>query len=192
MKRIALALLLSLVPRVASADEPDRVVQATPHPAPDNDVSVPLVGILNGAFAVQYERFVSRVRVGLATSLGFRTSGGHDYDTFEGTFGTEGRIYFVGKAPFSTFDQPAMVGPYVGLRADVGLTEVSRDGHVLGKSIAISPAALVGVRFAFFRRFELTPNVGIGFRSEFDPSGRLAPWTRPEFVRLGISAGVMF
>jgi hypothetical protein len=167
-------------------------VAPAPHHNPTNALSTPLVGILNGAFVVQYERFLAPPRVSLATSAGFRTSGGHDFDTVEGTFGTEGRIWLVGKEPFSKFDGPAMVGPYIGLRLDFGLTKVSKDGHVLGSSMAVSEAILLGVRLAVFRTIEITPNVGFGLRHEFDPSGRLAAWTRPEVFRFGVMAGVLF
>jgi hypothetical protein len=186
---IALSLL---APAIANADEPDVVQAPPPRQNPKNAVSVPLVGILNGAWAIQYERFFAPPRISFATSIGFRTSGGHDFDTFEGTFGAEGRFWLIGKEVFSKFDGPAMVGPYIGIRTDVGMTKVSQNGHVLGTSMAISEALLIGVRLAFLRTIEITPNVGFGLRHEFDPSGRLAPWTRPELVRLGLNAGVLF
>ena len=47
--------------------------EVAPQHNPANALSVPLVGILNGAFCVQYERFLAPPRVSLATSIGFRT-----------------------------------------------------------------------------------------------------------------------
>jgi hypothetical protein len=171
-----------------SASTGGRAVDANPA----NAVSVPLLAVLDGGLAVQYERFVAPPRVSVATSLGARASGGHDFDTLEGSFGTEPRLWLIGKEPFSRFVGPAMVGPYLGFRLDVGITRVSQEGRFCGSSVAIAEALLLGVRFVFVRHVELTPNFGIGVRTEFDPSGRLAAWTRPELVRFGLAAGVLF
>jgi hypothetical protein len=56
----------------------------------------------------------------------------------------------------------------------------------------VAESLSMGVRVVIAGRFEITPSYGIGIRTEFDPSGRLAPWTRPELLRLGLTAGVMF
>ncbi len=170
---------------------------APPSPAsepapPKNVVSLQLMSLLNSGVAVQYERFLAPPRVSIVTGLGLRGSGGPDIDVFESSFSTEGRVWLVGKAPFSRFAQPAMVGPYVGVRLDLGLTKVSQDGQVLGTSYRISESLMLGVRFAFAHRFEVTPSMGFGLRTDIDPRGELAPWTRVELFRLGVTAGVMF
>jgi hypothetical protein len=163
-----------------------------PSPPPENVLSIQLVSLLANNVQLQYERFLRPPRVSFVTGLGFRSSGGPETDVFESSFGVEGRIWLIGKAPFSRFERAAMVGPYIGVRLDSGLTKVSQDGHVLGTSIRISEAIMLGVRFAFAKRFELTPSLGGGLRTDIDPRGRLALWTRGEIFRLGLTAGVMF
>jgi hypothetical protein len=136
---------------------------------------------------MQYERFVApQQRVSIATSIGMRVSGGHDFDVVESGYGCEGRFWFLkGKG---------MAGPYMGLRFDTGLTRVADadTGRVLGSSLRIAETFNVGVRFVFFDRLEVTPSVGLGVRTDVDPRGRLSPWTRAEILRFGLTFGAVF
>jgi hypothetical protein len=152
-----------------------------------NALSVQLVSLLQGGVSLQYERFVLPAeRISVATSIGMRVSGGHDYDVLESGYGCEGRFYFLkGKG---------MAGPFMSLRVDTGLTRVSdaEDGRVLGSNFRIAESFNTGVRIVFFDRLEVTPSIGVGMRTDFDPRGRLPPWTRPELLRLGLTLGALF
>ena len=64
--------------------------------------------------------------------------------------------------------------------------------HSLGSLVVLSESLTFGVRVVAFHRVEMTPSFGIGTRSEIDPSGRLAAYTRPEWLRAGITVGVVF
>ena len=85
-----------------------------------------------------------------------------------------------------------MIGPYLGARTELGLIHVSDAQHSLGSTMAFAESISIGARVAEFGRDEMTPSFGMGLRTEVDPSGRLAPWTRPEWIRMGITAGVLF
>ena len=70
-------------------------------------------------------------------------------------------------------------------------------GPWLGVFIAIPVAAAAGMfvgwlgwRFAI-GHFETTPSFGLGTRTDFDPKGRLAPWTRA-VIRFDWTMGWMF
>jgi hypothetical protein len=187
-------------PAPAAADVPP---PAPPNPVasppilsrpPRNAVSVQLLSFFNHGVTLQYERqLVSRVSV--ATSLNRRWSGGGDtYDVTEMGVGTEGRVWLVGRGPLTKWDGLAMVGPYIGVRFDLGQTrveEVATD-RLVGTSLRISETLTFGARIVIAKYFELTPSYGIGFRTEVDPRGRLATWTRFEPMRWGMTAGVMF
>jgi hypothetical protein len=58
--------------------------------------------------------------------------------------------------------------------------------------MALSPALMLGARVAVARRIALTPHIGFGFRTEWDPTGRLASWTVPDLFRFGVDLGVLF
>lgn len=204
---LSLVTALSLATPTASADQtealpspsaplPDRPASAAqtstlPH-APKNAISLEVFSLLNSGVTLQYERFLGPPRVSLATSLGVRSSGGTDLDVLDTSFGVEGRIWFIGRAPFTKFRERAMVGPYMGVRLDYGITRVSDDTHTLGTEMRVAEGLMLGARIAIAEHFELTPAIGTGLRTEFDPRGRLAPWTRWEILRVGLTAGVMF
>jgi hypothetical protein len=176
----------------ATPAQPDRPTPPSYPASPKNAISIQLVSLLNSGVAIQYERFVGPPRVSLAGSVGYRQSGGTDYDVVETTVGTEARIWFIGKDGFSHFADRGMVGPYIGLRVDLGLTRESESGRTIGSSIGVAEALQLGARIAIAHRFEVTPSIGTGLRTEFDPKGRLAAWTRQEILRFGVTAGVMF
>jgi hypothetical protein len=171
----------------AAADPPPSAPSA-----PRNAISIALPSLLNSGIALEYERFVGPPRFSFVTGLGIRSSGGRQFDVVESAYGVEGRLWLWGRAPFSRFSERAMIGPYVGARFDYGITRVSSGGHVLGSGMRFAESLSIGVRVVIAGHVEITPSYGIGLRTEVDPRGRLAPWTRGEILRLGLTAGVMF
>ena len=80
------------------------------------------------------------------------------------------------------------IGWYVAARVDVEHTSL-RDGmDDLGAMDTWATAALVGYRFAPWRGLEVRPYTGIAWRREWDPDGRLPPWSRGGLV-LGFALG---
>lgn len=189
----AIALVL-FVARVARADDaPSSSTSSAAAPrGPKNALSFELLSLANSGVAFQYERFVAPPWVSLVAIGGFRRSGGQDFDTLEGDLGIEGRLWVYGKAPFSRYAERAMVGPYFGARQEFGYVHVSDTTHSLGSLVVLSESLTFGVRVVAFHRVEMTPSFGIGMRSEIDPSGRLAAYTRPEWLRAGVTVGVVF
>lgn len=197
---VALAATVLTSISVARADEPKAPVSADRpaaeiaprRPAPRNAFSLHVLSLLNSGVALQYERLVAPPRFSLAGSLGYRGSGGSDFDVVEGTAGTEGRYWLWGKDGFSRFDERGMLGPFIGFRFDFGYTNVSQGERSVGESLRFAEAVQLGARVAIAHRIEITPSVGMGLRHEVDPSGRLAAWTRFELIRFGLTAGVLF
>lgn len=160
---------------------------------PRNAISVPLVALFNSGLAVEYERFFAPPHFSLVTGAGFRTSGGRTLDVLEASFGLEGRLWIWGKGPFSRFDGRAMVGPYLGLRFDYGATRVwTEGGRGLGSAVRFGESLNFGVRLTAARHVHVTPSLGFGVRTEIDPSGRLAPLTSFEALRMGLAVGALF
>lgn len=158
---------------------------------PRNAFELQMLSLENHGLTFQYERYVPR-HFSVLTAMGLRLSGGHDYDVVEMGYGVEGRVWLAGKGPFVTFSDRTMIGPYLGLRFDTGLTHVSADGHSLGGNIRLAESGNLGVRVVFFHMLEVTPSLGFGLHTDFDPRGRLSPWTRPELFKLGLTLGALF
>ncbi len=160
--------------------------------SPRNALSLQLMALASSGITLQYERFIGPPRrISLVTSIGARRSGGDDYSVFETAMGGEVRFWLEGKMAGYRFDGPAMVGPYLGLGVDFGMTRLTQDGHQLGTSMRVAEGLSFGIRFAPAHRLEITPSIGTGLRTEWGPHG-LAPWTRFEVVRLGLTIGVLF
>ena len=151
-----------------------------------------MLSLLSSGVTLQYERFILPPRLSLAGSVGYRRSGGSQFEVVEGSLGTEGRLWILGKDGVSRFDERGMVGPFVGFRFDFGMASVSEGARTVGKSVRFAESIHLGARVAFAGRVELTPSVGIGLRHEIDPDGRLSAWTRLEVIRFGMTVGVMF
>ena len=86
----------------------------------------------------------------------------------------------------------AMVGPFASVRFDMAwltMTDTRRDKWV-GGNVGLSFVGNIGWRFAI-GHFETTPSFGLGTRTDFDPKGRLAPWTRA-VIRFDWTMGWMF
>lgn len=188
-----------LVPPLPSARE-DGGTPATSAPDtprrrgnPRNALTVPLVALFNSGFALEYERFFAPPHFSLVTAAGLRSSGGRTLDVLEASFGLEGRLWIWGKGPFSRYDGRAMVGPYLGLRFDYGASRVwTESGRGLGSAVRFGEALTFGVRLTVARHVHVTPSVGFGVRTEIDPSGRLAPLTSFEALRMGLAVGALF
>lgn len=149
-----------------------------------NALSVQLASFFSSGVTLQYEREVVR-RLSIVNSLSYRFSGGEELDTREMGGGLEGRFWFLGRG---------MLGPYAGLRFDYSFTRVSENesGRFLGSSMSYAQSLVAGVRVILWHRVELTPTYGIGVRQEIDPRGRLEPLVHFDFVRIGMTGGVMF
>jgi hypothetical protein len=161
---------------------------------PDNALSLQMVSLLNRGATIQYERFFAPPRLSLATSIGGRVSGGNDYDVVETGYGIEAKLWLAGKVAFVRYTRPAMVGPYLGFRFDMGLSRVAAadDGRVVGTNMRFAESINIGVRFVFFERLELSPSFGFGLHTDVDPRGRLPAWSRGDILRLGLTVGAVF
>jgi hypothetical protein len=148
--------------------------------------------LLAHGVALQYERYVSPRRFSLVLGAGFRSSSRGDYESWVTTVGVEPRVWLARAERPRHLGREAMVGPYLGLRGDaawLAMTDTTRDAWV-GGNVGLSLVGSFGWRFTL-SRVELTPSFGLGARSDFDPSGRLAAWTRPVY-RLDWTVGWMF
>jgi hypothetical protein len=164
----------------------------SPVPPPRNALSLQLTSLLDRGVTIQFERQVAP-RFSVATSLGRRWSGGKSFDTSETGFGAEGRYWLFGRGPLMRpYTGPAMVGPFVAFRTDAGITRVDDGDRLVGSSLRLAESLALGARVAIAGRVELSSSLGFGLRHDFDPRGRLAPWTRFEPLRFGMTAGILF
>ena len=190
---VALALAATLGSAGTARAETDAAQTSAQRASPRrNAVSIELPSLLGGGVALRYERFVLPPIFSVVVGGAARASGGPDYDVLETGAGFEGRFWLIGRAPFSAQQGRAMVGPYLGVGLDAGLTRVWAGGHGLGTMVRVGGSGSLGVRITFANRLEVTPSLGIGWRTELDAHGRLAPWFRPELARLGCTGGVLF
>ena len=161
-------------------------------PGPRNALSVHPFSITSHGLAIQYERYLFPRHWSLATGLGFRSSSRGDYSSWVGSVGIEPRYWLWGTNRSATLGRDAMIGPYTSLRVDMSwlsMTDTRRDRWV-GGNIGLSVVGAFGWRFAIGHA-ELTPSFGLGTRTDFDPKGRLAPWTRA-VIRFDLTVGWMF
>ena len=166
MKRAARAFVALLALAAPARAEPPR-----------NALSVPLVALFEHALALEYERHLAP-QGSLATSMAFRKSGGRDFDVVSAGFGLEARYWLRARDAF-------VRGPHLGVRFELGVLQVADSRHVLGETVRFGESVAIGWRFAPWDLVAITPSVGMGLRTEIDPRGRLPPWTRPEYLRLG-------
>ena len=196
MAALGIALLLATDEARAQPDRETRTPEAPaakqPSFGPRNAVSLHPWSLFGPGVALQYERFAFPRWVSVVTGLGFRTSGQEDFGSLSLSTALEGRLWLIGRAPFTKHGDRAMVGPYVAARADLTWTRVwhEPDGRTIGNTIEHEEAALFGYRFAL-GPVEATPFVGVGASSQHDTSGRLAAVTNP-VLKAGLTLGVMF
>lgn len=159
---------------------------------PRNALSVHPFSVLSRGLALQYERYVAPRRFSLALGAGFRSSSRGDYASWVTSVGVEPRYWLARAERPRSLGKDAMVGPYLSLRGDVAwlaMHDTARDAWV-GGNVGLSCVGSFGWRFTL-GRVELTPSFGVGSRTDFDPSGRLAAWTRGVY-RLDWTVGWMF
>ena len=159
---------------------------------PRNAVSIYPWSLLGPGVALQYERYAFPRWVSVVTGAGFRMSGEKDYGSFSFSTALEGRLWFVGSAPFTTVGERAMVGPYFAARADVTWTRLwrDRDSKVIGTTLEHEETLLFGHRFVA-GPVEVTPLLGGGITTQIDPSGRLATASR-WVLKAGLTLGILF
>lgn len=184
------AVLLSTGFAAASPDgsQPDRY-------GPRNTVSVHPLSLSWNGVAIEYERFIAPPNFSLALGAGYRSSASSrsDYASDNWATGVELRYWaWSGARPYGVA-RKAMVGPYLGAQIDVSWLRMEhrKTQRYVGGNISLSEVASLGWRFAVARRVELTPSFGVGARTDFDPDGRLSPWTR-WLVRGSLTLGVLF
>lgn len=192
------------LPRTARAqvspDAPPRDVGSAPAAGkppldrygPRNALSLHPWSLFGPGVALQYERYAFPRWVSVATGLGLRASGQGDYRSVTFSTALEGRFWMIGRAPFSTVGDRAMVGPFVGARVDATWTRIwhAADGRAVGNAFEHAETAEVGSRLVF-GPVEATPFLGAGVTTQHDPSGRLAALTGP-VLKVGLTLGVMF
>jgi hypothetical protein len=159
---------------------------------PRNTVSLHPLSFAAHGVALQYERYVAPRRFSLVLGAGLRSSSRQDYESWVTTVGIEPRWWLAQGDRRSRLGRDAMVGPYLSLRSDVSflsMSDTTREKWV-GGNIGLSVVGAFGWRFTI-GRVELTPSLGLGWRSDFDVTERLAPWSRP-LLRFDWTAGWMF
>jgi hypothetical protein len=176
--------------RDAAAKEP--AVRKLDRHGPRNAVSVHPWSFLGPGVALQYERYAFPRWVSVVSGLGFRTSGQEDFGSFSFSTALEGRLWLIGRAPFTRSGDRAMVGPYLAARVDLTWTRVwhEPDGRTIGTTIEHEEAVLFGYRLAL-GPVEASPFVGVGATTQHDTSGRLAAVTNPA-LKAGLALGIMF
>jgi hypothetical protein len=162
---------------VAHADEPMR-----------NTVSLGVPALFERGLAVEGERDMPEWRVSIAAALAMRASAGGDYGSFGAALGAEGRYWILRRAIWSARPRGDAIGWYVGARIDLAHTRVTMDGERIGAERQLALGLVTGYRFAPWRGLEVRPYTGIAWRREWDPDGRLPPWSRGGLV-LGFALG---
>jgi hypothetical protein len=154
-----------------------------------NAISTQPLSLLARGAAVMYERFVAPPTVSVVGLAGVRGAATGDYASTTFDAGVEARAWMLGRR-ISHCERGAMVGPYLGLRMDVGYTSL-RDtitSRAAGTSVDFDPTFFIGYRFVLWRVVELTPSLGAGARIDDDG---LALQARPTLT-FGLSIGWMF
>jgi len=154
-------------------------------------VSISLTGLFSAGFAAQYEWLPGHPYFSLLGGLGVRAAAGGDYGSLTLAAGAGLRLWPFNGDPED--DERATGGLFFEGRLDFAWTRVGYDAQdrTVGHTLALAERVSVGYRFVFFERIELTPSAGLGLRHEFDPEGRLAPWTSP-VAGVNLTAGVLF
>ena len=188
LKRALSALIaLGVLAAAGAAQAADKPMD----PGPRNALSVHPFSITSHGLALQYERYLFPRHWSLALGTGFRSSSRGDYSSWTTSVGIEPRYWLWGTNR-SQLAADAMVGPFASVRFDMAwltMTDTRRDKWV-GGNVGLSFVGNIGWRFAI-GHFETTPSFGLGTRTDFDPKGRLAPWTRA-VIRFDWTMGWMF
>lgn len=157
-----------------------------------HSASVSFFSFFGPGVTLEYEHFAAPPAVSFVSALGFRATGGGDYDTLTVTPSLEGRLWLANVGPWRRAGSRAMDGPLLSLRADVAFTSVEDEtrGRLAGTAVEFAETLGVGYRLAIWR-LHATPIVGGTVTTQLDPRGRLAPIT---FLsgKLAVTLGVMF
>lgn len=193
--------LIALTQRSARADEPAPRDRDREPPPPTttttkqalNVISLRPLALLERGFGVQYERFVRPPTLSIAGGSSIRSGALADFRSVTIGGGAEVRMWLKGRPPFSAVGRDAMVGPFIGLRLDLGFTQLNdrQESRAIGTNVAVSESFTFGFRATLWRFFEITPQAGFALVHDIDPSGRLASLTRPT-MSFGLTWGWMF
>jgi hypothetical protein len=195
-----------LVVGAALAASPSAAAEAAEAPpasayGPLNSAAMSFFSVFGPGLSIEYERYAPfRIGAGpgllvplsVMTGLGWRATGGDSYSTFTLSTSVELRLWILGRGPWSTLGEHAMVGPLVALRGDASWTSVEDDvlDRLAGTSVEVSETLSIGYRLTAWR-IAITPSLGFALTTQMDPRGRLAPITYPA-AKLAITFGVLF
>lgn len=174
---LAAAALLAATVSTAYAEPKDSIASRAPA---RNAISVQLANSGASALAVQVERLLPRPRFSLAGSLGVRRSAAGDYRGAAVSAGAELRYWLTGRTIFADLPPGSMAGWFAAARLDLGYSATfdRLDDRKIGATLGVSETAALGYRLVVWRGLSLSAEGGLGIRTEFDRTGRLAPWTR--------------
>jgi len=153
-------------------------------------LAVPAAEAARGA-ALGYEHWFPRLRLSAAVSGTVRQTASDDFAGLAAGAGAEIRWYPRAHSRFSRQPAGSMVGWFAGARVDVEHHAIRAGERDLGGAVVFGAAVHVGYRIQPWRRLEITPSIGHGWRVEHDLSGRLAPWLL-EGHTVGLTVGLMF
>jgi hypothetical protein len=181
---IAAAAMLAMAPsRVSAAEE-------LPRP-PRNGAHLSFFSLFGPGVALEYERALPP-RFSFLSGLGVRATGGDEYSTVALTTSLELRYWLYGKAPWTEYRGPAMVGPFLTLREDVSWTSVEDElrDRLAGTAVEVAETLGFGYRVTL-GPVAVTQAHGFSLITQMDPRGRLAPTTYFA-LKLGVTLGVLF
>ena len=169
----ALVIAMLLVPSLAGAE-------------PQQAVSVPVYSLQQAqGIAVEYERFdVIPGPWSLTGGIGIRDAADGDYSSTATSASAEARYWF---------RKTQMRGWFVAGGFNLTwttLTDEVDDRHV-GSSLAIAETLQGGYRWVPWRTLEITPSLGLEYRTEVDLGGRLPGWSRGSLTT-GLTVGWLF
>ncbi len=165
---------------------------AVPTACYQNSASFSFFSLFGPGITLEYERFVKEPSLSFVSGLGFRATGGNDYETLTLTPSMEVHLWLSNVVPFLMGTTREMAGFLLAFREDVAFTKVENKlrNQLAGNAIEVAETLSVGYRF-YVWRVHATPLLGGTVTTALDPSKRLAPHT---FLsgKLAITFGVLF
>lgn len=163
---------------------------------PRHAVSLSLTGLTSRALVMSYERpglgSLLDGRYSLAGTLGLRAGASEDYGSIHLASAVEVRRWLTGWSPGAHYSEPAMVGPYLGVRLALGMVRVKDevDDEIIGRTLLLSETVALGYRFVILDLVEITPSAGVQLRHDIELENRLPPLTQLHLT-LGLTAGIL-
>ncbi|MBT8493252.1 MAG: hypothetical protein KJO07_09375 [Deltaproteobacteria bacterium] len=199
---LAATLALALVPSIASGKTAVSKPEVTEtssgsEPVPDKLVSISIPALTVRSLSVSYEHHslgdLLDDRFSVMVHAGIRDTAQEDFagTTVASGFGV--RYWLTGRAPWSRYQEPGMLGLFTGLRVGLAYANIRDeiDDERIGATLTLSETVELGYRFAAWGRMEITPSTGFQLRHDFDLIGDLPAWTKGAFI-VGLSVGYLF